>query len=99
VNIVMLRSTFKKEHVADAQAAIGKVFVALEETQPTDVRYASTILGDGVTLVAFLELEPGGDNPLAGLPAYVELLEKLKEWQSGPPAIEQMTVLGSYHLF
>jgi hypothetical protein len=103
MNVLMIRSRFNEEHVADAQAAIEKVVQALEQTQLAGVRYASAKLSDGVTVVAFLEVEnseaPGRDNPLRALPAYADLLENLKLWQAEPPAVEQMTVIGSYRLF
>jgi hypothetical protein len=103
MNVMMIRSKFNEEHVADAQAAIEKVVQALEESQLAGVRYASTRLSDGVTLVALLEVEnsenPALDNPLRALPAYADLLENLKQWQAGPPTVEQMTVIGSYRLF
>ena len=103
MNVLMIRSKFNEEHIADAQAAVEKVVQELEQTQLAGVRYASTRLSDGVTLVAFLEVEnsedPARDNPLLALPAYADLLENLKHWQAGPPAVEQMTVIGSYRLF
>ena len=103
MNVLMIRSKFNEEHVADAQAAIEKVVQELEQSQLAGVRYASTRLSDGVTLIALLEVEnsenPALDNPLRALPAYADLLENLKEWQAGPPTVEQMTVIGSYRLF
>ena len=103
MNVLMIRSKFHEEHIADAQAAIEKVVQELEQSQLAGVRYASTRLSDGVTLVAFLEVEssedPARDNPLLALPAYADLLENLKLWQAGPPTVEQMTVIGSYRLF
>ena len=99
MNLVMVRSTIKEENVADAQAAIKKVIQALEQAQPADVRYASCLLSDGVTFVALLKLEDDGSHPLRDLPAYVEMVESLKQWYDGPPAAEQMTVTGSYGLF
>ena len=103
MNVLMIRSKFNTEHVADAQAAIEKVVQALEESQLAGVRYAVTRLSDGVTLVALLEVEnsenPALDNPLRALPAYADLLENLKQWQAEPPTVEQMTVIGSYRLF
>ena len=56
-------------------------------------------LSDGVTLLAFLQLEPGQEHPLRTLPAYAEMLENLKEWYAEPPTVEHMTVIGSYQLF
>ena len=98
MNVVMIRAKIKEENVADTQAATDKVIQALEQVQP-DVHYGVTRLSDGVTLVAFLEMEPGQEHPLRTLPAYAEMLENLKEWYAEPPTVENMTVIGSYQLF
>jgi hypothetical protein len=99
MNVLMVRSKVKAESVTDVEAAIEKVFSAIEQAQPAGVRYASSRLGDGVTFVALLELEDGVDNPLPALPAFVEFQEDLKKWMAEPPTLEQMTVVGSYRLF
>ena len=99
MNILMVTSKVKEENLADAQAATDKLFQALEQAQPAGVRYAVTKLSDGVTIVAFLELGPGQEHPLRGFPAYEELLENFGPWRAEPPAVENMTVLGSYQLF
>ena len=98
MNVMMVRAKIKEEKIADAQAATDKVIQALEEARPADVRYAVSRLSDGVTLLAFLELEPGQEHPLRTLPAYAEMLENLKEWYAEPPTVEHMTVIGSYQL-
>ncbi|HEY2638315.1 MAG TPA: hypothetical protein VGI66_00325 [Streptosporangiaceae bacterium] len=97
--VLMARSKIKPENVADAEAAIEKVFSAIEQAQPAGVRYASSKLADGITFIVLLELEDGVDNPLAALPAVVEFQENLKRWMAEPPTVEQMTVIGSYQLF
>jgi hypothetical protein len=103
VNILMVRSKIKEENVADAQAATERVFQAIEQAQPTGVRYAAGWLSDGVTLVALLEVEnsenPRSDNPLLALPAYAELRDDLMQWYAEPSAVEHMTAIGSYRLF
>jgi hypothetical protein len=99
MNVLMVRAKIKEENVADAQAAIEKVIQALEQAQPAGVRYASCLLSDGVTFVALLRLAPDGGHPLRGFPAYMEMVEALKQWYAEPPAVEQMTVTGSYGLF
>ena len=58
-----------------------------------------TRLSDGVTVLAFLEMEPGQEHPLRTLPEYAEMLENLKAWYAEPPTVEHMTVIGSYQLF
>jgi hypothetical protein len=99
MTVMMVTSKVNEENVADVQAGLEKVFRELEEAQPAGIRYASSMLGDGVTFVAFLELENAEDNPLSALPAYAEILENLKQWRAEPPAVEQLTVIGSYRLF
>jgi hypothetical protein len=98
MNVMMVRAKIKEENVADAQAATEKVIQALEQAAP-DVRYAASILGDGVTFMAFLEREPGQEHPLSTFPAYVELVENLRQWYAEPPTVEYMAVIGSYRLF
>lgn len=99
MNLLMVRAKIKEEHVADAQAATEKMLRALEQAHPADVRYAASTLDDGVTVIALLQLEPGQEHPLRTFPPYVELIENLKDWYAEPPAVEHMTVIGSYHLF
>jgi hypothetical protein len=99
MNALMVRAKIKKENVADAQAAVQKVIQALEQTQPAGVRYATSLLSDGVTFVALVNLEDDGSHPLRELPAYAEMVENLKQWYDGPPAVDRMTVTGSYRLF
>jgi hypothetical protein len=99
MKVLMVRSTIKAESVAEVETAIEKVFSAIKQAQPAGVRYASSRLADGVTFVVLLELEDGGENPLAALPAFVEFQEDLKRWIAEPPTVEQLTVIGSYRLF
>ena len=99
MSVLMVTSKVKEEYVADAQAAVGKLIAALEREQPAGVRYGVTRLSDGVTIVAFLEMEPGQEHPLRTFPEYVELVEKIEPWRAEPATADMMTVLGSYHLF
>jgi hypothetical protein len=98
MNVMMVRAKIKEENVADTQAATDKVIQALKQAQP-DVRYAVTRLSDGVTVLAFLEMEPGQEHPLLAFPEYEEMLKNLKGWYAEPPTVEHMTVIGSYQLF
>jgi hypothetical protein len=103
MNVITISSKIKEENVADAQAAIEKVARTLQQTQLAGVKWASTKLADGVTFVAFLVLENGGnpltDNPMSALPAYTELLDKIDQWRAAPPSVEPMTLIGSYRMF
>jgi hypothetical protein len=99
MNVLMVQAKIKEENVADARAAVDKMIQALEEAQPAGVRYASCLLGDGVTFVALLKLADDGSHPLREFPAYQEMVKNLGQWYAEPPAAEQMTVTGSYELF
>jgi hypothetical protein len=98
MNVMMVRAKIKEENVAETQAATEKIIKALGQAQP-DVHYAVTRLSDGVTVLAFLEIEPGQEHPLLAFPEYAEMLENLKQWYAEPPTVEHMTVIGSYQLF
>jgi hypothetical protein len=97
MNVLMVRAKIREENVADAQAATRKVIQALEQAHRADVRYS--VLRDGTTFIALLELRPDGSHPLATMPEYGELVEQLKDWYAEPPTVERVTVLGSYQLF
>jgi quinol monooxygenase YgiN len=99
MNVLMVRSRVKADSAAEVEAAVAKMFAAIEQTQPHGVRYASCRLPDGVTYVAMLALEDPAANPLVAIPAFTEFQENLKEWLAEPPSIEHLTVAGSYQLF
>ena len=100
MNVLMVRAKIREENVADARVAIEKVIQALERVQPAGVRYASCLLSQRrhVTSPCW-SLRTTGSHPLRGFPAYQEMVENLKQWYAEPPAVEQMTVTGSYGLF
>jgi hypothetical protein len=99
MSVLTVRAKVKEENVADVEAAAEKMFAAIEQAQPANVRYASCKLSDGVTFVALLQVDEGTDNPLPALAAFQEFQAGLKSWLAEPPAPEQLTVVGSYRLF
>src|SRR5258708_20635205 len=99
MNTLMIRSKVKAEHVPDLEAAVKRVFAALQQAQPNGIRYASCRLPDGVTYVAILEIDDGVNNPLPTLPEFRAFQENLKNWVAEPPSSQQGTVIGSYRLF
>jgi hypothetical protein len=46
---MIVRSKVKPECVSDVEAGVKKMFAAIEQAQPTGVRYSSSRLPDGVT--------------------------------------------------
>jgi hypothetical protein len=67
MNVLTVRAKLKEEHVADAEAAVKRMFAAIERERLEGIRYASVKLEDGVTFLALLEVEDGVESPLPGL--------------------------------
>jgi len=99
MSVQIVRATIKPEHVEEAQAAVRRMFAAVEREQLEGIRYASVKLQDGVTFVAMLELEDGVENPLAKLPEAQEFYANLPRWYAEPPELGPGTVIGTYRLF
>jgi hypothetical protein len=99
MSVRMIQSKIKPEGVADVEAAIDKVVVALDAAQPDGIRYASCLQPDGETFVALLQVDDGVENPLFELPEYKTLLEVVEGLRAEPPVVEAWTVTGSYRLF
>ncbi len=99
MSVIMVQSKFKAEGVADVEAAVAKVIVALDAAQAEGIRYASLLLPDGETLVALLQIDDGLNNPLSDLREYQELLEVAERSWAEPAVVQHLTVTGSYRLF
>jgi hypothetical protein len=98
MSTVMLTVSVKPESRADVEAAVVKMFAAIERERPDGVRYASCRLGDSNTFVILLQLE-GSESPLPAVPEFRAFQDNLKNWLAGPPARDELTVIGSYHHF
>lgn len=96
---MLVRARVKPECVSDVEAGVKKMFAAIAQAQPKGVRYSSSVLPDGVTFLAQLELEDDANNPLPQITAFREFQENLKAWIAEPPVPEQLTVLGAYRSF
>jgi hypothetical protein len=99
MNVMMVNAKIKAESAADVNAATKKMFDAIDAAQPKGVKYASTRLPDGVSVVVLLALEDGTENPLTAIPEFREFQEHLGEWLVEPPTVEPLAVIGSYDLF
>jgi hypothetical protein len=98
MSTLMIQSKIQAESAADVEAAVKKMLVALDAARPEGIRYASSLLPDGQTFIALLDLDDGVDNPLTGLPEYQELLELVEGARAEPPIVQSWTVIGSYRL-
>ena len=56
MSVHMVEAKIKRESVTDVQAATKKMFEVVDAAQPDGIRYASCLLPDGETFLAFLEV-------------------------------------------
>ena len=94
-----MEAKIKRESVTDVQAAAEKMFAAINAAQPEGIRYASSLLPDGETFVALLQLENGDENPLPAFPEFQAFLEGVEASRAAPADVQPMELVGSYRLF
>jgi hypothetical protein len=99
MSLHMVEAKIKAESVSDVQTAAEKMFAAVNEEQPEGIRYASCLLPDGETFVAFLQLDDGVENPLPGFAEFREFLDGVEASRAEPANVQPLTVVGSYRLF
>jgi hypothetical protein len=74
MSVHMVEAKIRRESVTDVQAAAEKMFAAINAAQPEGIRYASSLLPDGETFVALLQVDDGVKNPLLGFPRIPRVL-------------------------
>ena len=99
MTVHMVEAKIKPESVAGVHAGAEKMFAAIDAAQPEGIRYASCLLPDGETFLAFLQLADGVENPLPGFPEFQEFLERVEASRAEPANVQPLTVVGSYRLF
>jgi quinol monooxygenase YgiN len=99
MSVTVVRQKIKDGSLEEAEAAVRDLFATLDRRHPGGLRYASTRVADTSTFVIVTELDDGTEDPRPGIPEFVRFLEQLKGWVDGPPVIERLDVVGSYHLF
>jgi len=96
---MLVRQNVKDGSIEEAEAAVRDLFTTLDRVRPEGLRYASTRVVDSSTFVILFELADGIEDPRPAIPEYVQFQEQLKSWVDGPPVIERLDVVGSYHVF
>jgi quinol monooxygenase YgiN len=99
MSLQLIRAIVSPEHSSAVEEAINDVFEELAQTQPSGLGYASTRADDGVTYLILLDIEDPTHNPLPNLDAFQRFQAQLPQCLAGPPAIDQLTVIGNYRVF
>jgi len=94
---VMVRYKVKADRSAENEGYIRKVFEQLKREHPSDVRYASFKLHDGVSFVHIVSIEVAdGSNPLRELSACNEFTARIRDRCEEPPVSMDLNEVGSY---
>jgi len=96
MRVLMIRLEIKAEALQEFTTARDKVLAALEEKQPTGIRYTWCAGAEKTSFVGLVEIQDGVENPLPGLEAGKEFLANLPRWVAAPAVREELTVLGTY---
>lgn len=91
---VVVRYRVRPDAADENARLVEEVYAALAALEPTEFRYVTYRLGDGVTFVHVAH--HGEANPLASLPAFAEFQRELPQRCVEPPAPSEATVVGSY---
>ena len=91
MSVHMMEAKIKRESVTDVQAAAEKMFAAINAAQPEGIRYASSLLPDGETFVALLQVDDRVDNPLPGFPEFREFLEGVEASRAKLANVQPLT--------
>jgi quinol monooxygenase YgiN len=96
----MVRYKVKPDQVAENEALVRAVYDELHQTEPTDMRYATFRLDDGVSFVHIHSLDTeDGRNPLSDLPAFKAFQAGVGERCDEAPVVTELHKIGSYRLF
>src|SRR5262249_53981348 len=86
------------EATGDTNASLVRaVFEELRARAPRGIRYTTYRLGDGVTFIPIASVRTPDENPLPALPAFKAFQAQLKDRCVEPPAVTDLSVVGSYH--
>jgi hypothetical protein len=99
MTVHMVEAKIKTESVTEVEAAAERMFAAINAAQPEGIQYASCLLPDGETFLAFLHLDDGVENPLPGFPEFREFLAGVEGSRAEPANVQPLTAVGSYRLF
>jgi quinol monooxygenase YgiN len=97
VKKVMVRYKVKPEHADRNKELVRRVYEELRETAPTDIRYATFVLDDGVSFVHVATVEDHSEqNPLMRVAAFRAFQENIADRCDEPPHLEELHEVGSY---
>jgi hypothetical protein len=99
VTAVIVRYRVKPGRAEENAELVRAVYAELGELEPPGFRYATFVLGDGVTFTHVAFTEEGHSAPLPRLAAFKRFLEGIAERCDEPPQTTQLpTRVGSYGL-
>ena len=92
---VIVTYKVKPEAVAENEELVRAVYEELQQTQPTEMRYATFKLDDGVSFV-HINFNVDTDNVLTGLASFKAFQQDIGERCDEAPKVSELLEIGSY---
>lgn len=97
---VMVQYKVKPDQVATNEALVRAVFDELQRTRPAGFGYAAFKLDDGVSFVHIVvESDAGQKDSLAGVKAFEEFRESVRDRCDEAPVATELYEIGSFRFF
>jgi hypothetical protein len=94
---IMVRYTVKPERAAENERLVRAVYEELGSTEPAGLRYATFVLGDGLSFVHIASTETDdGHNPLSEVQAFKEFQKGVGDRCAEAPVVTELLEIGSY---
>lgn len=98
MSLQIVQFTATRDHSADVEASIEKLFAAVEAAAPQQVQYLAARTVDSADFTLLLHLAGNRPNPLLELPEGTAFRNALSGWTPNRPAPRDMAVLGNYRM-
>ncbi len=98
MTVQIVRFTTHPEQAEEVEAAVAELFKAIDQAQPSDIRYLATRHPDRPQFELLLHLADGADNPLPAIPRAAQFRQQMADWALTAPQPEAATVLGHYRI-
>jgi hypothetical protein len=93
---VIVRYKVKPGMAEENEQLVKEVYKQLHQEKPADFNYATYKLEDGLTFIHMANYAGEGKAPLPGFEAFRNFTAGIKDRCDEPPAVQQLTEIGSY---
>lgn len=94
MSVQIVRFSTTVEQIPEVEAAIKKMFAAIDAAAPTGIEYTAARAGDGAEFLLTLQVTDA--NPLLEIEEALAFRAKVAKWVGAPVPPQPLAVLGHY---